>query len=69
MALDASPGHGEDNSTLNMLKTKEIIEEKIITKGDKIKKVKIRRHRIEQVAEYYGKVTPQMLSKSHINIW
>jgi hypothetical protein len=63
MALDASPGHGEDNSTLNMLKTKEIIEEKIITKGDKIKKVKIRRHRIEQVAEYYGKVTPQMLSE------
>jgi hypothetical protein len=63
MTLDASPGHGEDNSTLNMLKTVEIIEEKIITKGDKIKKVKVKRHKVEQVAEYYGKVTPQMLSE------
>jgi len=63
MALDASPGHGEDNSTLNMLKTIEIIEEKIIKKGDKIKKVKTKRHKVEQVAEYYGKVTPQMLSE------
>ena len=63
MALDASPGHGEDNSTLNMLKIKEIIEEKIITKNDKTKKVKIKKHRIEQVAEYYGKLTPQMLAE------
>lgn len=63
MALDASPGHGEDNSTLNMLKTIETIEEKIITKGDKIKKVKFKRHKIEQVAEYYGKITPQMLAE------
>ena len=63
MTLDASPGHGEDNSTLNMLKTVEIIEEKIVTKGDKVKKIKIKRHKVEQVAEYYGKVTPQMLSE------
>lgn len=63
MALDASPGHGEDNSTLNMLKTKEVIEEKIITKNGKTKKYKIKRHRVEQVAEYYGKVTPQMLAE------
>jgi len=63
MALDASPGHGEDNSTMNMLKIKEIIEEKIITKGDKVKKVKIKRHLCEQVAEYYGKITPQMLAE------
>jgi len=63
MALDASPGHGEDNSTLNMLKTTEVIEEKIITKNGKTKKVKIKRHKVEQVAEYYGKVTPQMLAE------
>jgi hypothetical protein len=63
IALDASPGHGDDNSTLNMLKTVEVIEEKVIKKGDKIKKVKIRRHKVEQVAEYYGKVTPQMLAE------
>ena len=63
MTLDASPGHGEDNSTLNMLKVSEIIEEKIITKGEKTKKVKIKRHKVEQIAEYYGKVTPQMLAE------
>ena len=63
MAIDASSGHGEDNSTINMLKTIEIIEERVIKKGDKIKKVKIKRHKVEQVAEYYGKVTPQMLSE------
>lgn len=63
MGVDASPGHGEDNSTINILKTVEIIEEKIITKGDKIKKVKVKRHKLVQVAEYYGKVVPQMLAE------
>ena len=63
MSLDASPGHGEDNSTMNILKTIEIIEEKIITKGDKVKKIKIKRHKVEEVTEYYGKVTPQMLAE------
>lgn len=63
MAIDASAGHGEDHSTINMLKTLEIIEEKIITKGEKTKKVKIKRHKVIQVAEYYGKVTPQMLAE------
>lgn len=63
MALDASPGHGEDNSTLNMLKCMEIIEEKVVTKNGKSKLVKIRRHKVEQVAEYYGKVSPQMLAE------
>jgi len=63
LALDASPGHGEDYSTLNMLKTREIIEEKIVRKNGKEKKVKIKRHKVEQVAEYYGKLTPQMLAE------
>jgi len=63
MALDASPGHGEDNSTLNMLKTVEIIEEKVVTKNGKTKKVKIKRHKVEQVAEYYGKISPQLLAE------
>jgi hypothetical protein len=63
MAIDASSGHGEDNSTINMLKTIEFVEEKVVKKGDKVKKVKIKRHKVEQVAEYYGKVTPQMLSE------
>jgi len=63
MALDASPGHGEDNSSLNMLKIREVIEEKIVKKNGKEKKVKIKRHKVEQVAEYYGKLTPQMLAE------
>ena len=61
--VDASPGHGEDNSTINILKIIEIIEDKIINKNGKLKKVKIRKHKVEQVAEYYGKVTPQMLAE------
>ena len=63
MAIDASPGHGEDSSTINILKSIEVIEEKVITKNGKSKKVKLKRHKVEQVAEYYGKVTPQMLSE------
>jgi len=63
MSLDASPGHGEDNSSVNIVKTIEIIEEKVIIKNEKTKKVKIKRHKVEQVAEYYGKVTPQMLAE------
>jgi hypothetical protein len=63
MAIDASPGHGEDHSTINILKVDEIIEEKIIIKNEKAKKVKIKRHIVEQVAEYYGKIAPQMLAE------
>ena len=63
MALDASPGHGEDHSTINMLKTIETIEEKVVTKNGKTKKVKIKRHKVEQVAEYYGKISPQQLAE------
>lgn len=63
MTIDASPGHGEDNSTINILKTIEIIQEKDITKNGKTKKIKIKRHKVEQVAEYYGKVVPQMLAE------
>jgi hypothetical protein len=63
MSIDASPGHGDDNSTINIVKTVEIIEEKIIVKGEKTKKVKVSRHKVEQVAEYYGKITPQMLAE------
>lgn len=63
MALDASPGHGEDNSTINILKTIEEVSEREIIKNGGTKLVKIKRHRLEQVAEYYGKITPQQLSE------
>jgi len=65
MALDASPGHGEDNSTINILKTIEIIEEKVVKnkRTGLSKKKKFKRHKVEQVAEYYGKITPQLLAE------
>ena len=63
ITVDASPGHGDDNSTINILKKSEIIEEKVITKGDKVKRVKVKRYISEQVAEYYGKLVPQVLAE------
>ena len=63
ITVDASPGHGDDNSTINIIKKKEITEEKVVTKGDKVKKVKIKRYVSEQVAEYYGKLVPQVLAE------
>lgn len=63
MAIDASAGHGEDFSTINILKIEEIVEEKVITKNGNEKKVKIKRHVVEQVAEYYAKLTPQQLAE------
>lgn len=63
MAIDASAGHGEDYSTINILKKSEIIEEKVVTKNGKTKKVKLRRHKMVQVAEYYSKVVPQVLAE------
>ena len=63
MAIDVSPGHGEDSSTVNILKTSEVIEEKVIKEKGKIKKKKIKKHIVEQVAEYYGKITPQQLAE------
>ena len=62
IGVDASPGHGDDNSTVNILKKREIIEEKIILKNGKEKKQKIKRFEVEQVAEYYGKLPPDQLA-------
>jgi hypothetical protein len=63
LAVDASPGHGEDNSTINILKRSEYIEKKMITKNGKTKEVKLKKFKIEQVAEYYGKIVPQGLAE------
>ncbi len=63
MGVDASPGHGDDNSTVNILKKKEIFEEKIVIKRGKEKIQKIRRYEVEQVAEYYGKLPPDQLAE------
>ena len=61
--IDAAPGHGEDFSTINIYKIKEIIEEKIIHKGEKSFKKKIKKTKLEQVAEYYNKLRPNTLGE------
>ena len=63
MAIDASPGHGEDNSTINILKVLNLIEERVVEKNGVPTKIKHKRQKTEQVAEYYGKVTPQLLAE------
>lgn len=63
MGVDVSPGHGEDYSTINILKIIEYIEIKNIIKNNIEKKVKLKKYKTEQVAEYYGKVTPQLLAE------
>jgi len=63
MPIDASPGHGDDFSTINILKIRHIIEEQVIKRGGESKKIKVRKTKVEQVAEYYGKLTPQQLGE------
>lgn len=63
VAIDASSGHGDDFSSINVLKIKEIIEDQIITKNGVSTKIKAKIQKTEQVGEYYGKVTPQMLAE------
>ena len=59
IAVDAASGHGEDHSTINVLKVTEVITNEVV-KG---KKIKLRKNEFIQVAEYYGKLTPQMLAE------
>lgn len=63
MSIDVSSGHGDDYSTINMLKLSEFIENVIVTKNGIKTKQKVKKYKIEQVAEYYGKVSPQTLGE------
>jgi hypothetical protein len=64
MGIDVSSGHGDDFSSINMLKVEKTIVEKIRTKEDgKIKKIRQNKYEITQVAEYYGKITPKNLAE------
>ena len=63
MSIDVSSGHGDDFSTINILKLSEFIENVIVTKNGKKIKQKLKKYKIEQVAEYYGKVSPQTLGE------
>jgi len=61
ISLDASSGHGEDYSTLNVFKIRKVVAEKMIRKNGRNKKKMVNSHKLEQVAEYYGKLNPQQL--------
>lgn len=63
MALDVSSGYGQDYSTLNMLKVSNITEDKKYVENGVVKVKPVKRRISEQVAEYYGKVTPQQLAE------
>ena len=64
ISIDASPGHGEDFSTINIYKINETTEEKVVKqKNGTLKKKKITRQKLEQVAEYYNKLRPQTLGE------
>lgn len=63
IAVDVSTGHGEDFSAVNVLKIKDTQEEINILDNGVLAKKKVKRRKTEQVAQYYGKVTPQYLAQ------
>lgn len=63
MGIDVSSGHGDDYSTINIFEINQITEERIIYKSGKKKKQKVTIHKATQVAEYYGKLSPQELGE------
>jgi len=62
MALDVASGYANDYSTLNMLKVSDIVENKTYVDNGVTKTKPVKRRISEQVAEYYGKLTPQQLA-------
>jgi len=62
MGIDVSTGNGEDYSSISILKLHEVIEfKKITNKQGKLVDAKVKRKIVEQVAEYYGKQTPEVI--------
>ncbi len=63
ITADVASGHGEDFSSVNVLKIFEIKEElTVLENGVNVKK-KVSKRKSEQVAQYYGKTTPQTLAE------
>jgi len=64
ITIDVSAGHGDDSSSISVLKVKQSLEETLQEKPDGTKKkIKTIIHKAEQVAEYHNKVTPQILAE------
>lgn len=64
ITVDVSTGHGDDYSSVNLLKVFEVSDElNIVDANNNVVKKKIKRRKTEQVAQYYGKLTPQQLAQ------
>jgi len=63
LSVDVSSGHGEDFSTINILKIIDYKEKVHIHNNGKLQEKTITRRKTEQVAQYNGKVTPQYLAQ------
>jgi hypothetical protein len=63
LTIDASAGHGDDFSTVNVYKISEFTEEKVVKSHGRTKKKKITRHKLVQVAEYYNKLRPSTVGE------
>lgn len=63
MTIDVSSGHGEDYSTINILKIQSYIDNVIVVKNGEKTSQKVNKQKLIQVAEYYGKLSPQVLGE------
>jgi hypothetical protein len=63
IGVDVSSGHSDDYSSINIMKQEEYIENAIIKKNGVDVKVKVKKNKLIQVAEYYGKISPQGLGE------
>lgn len=63
ISSDVSSGHGDDFSTVNVLKIFETVEDLPVLENGAVVKKKVKRRKQEQVAQYMGKLTPQHLAE------
>jgi hypothetical protein len=63
LTIDVAAGHGDDFSTINIYKIAEFTEERVVNSHGRTKKKKFRRYRLDQVAEYYNKLSPSLIGE------
>jgi hypothetical protein len=63
ISSDVSSGHGDDFSAINIFKVKEVPEKVVIVEQGRTLTRNIKKRKVEQVAEYYSKITPQALAE------
>jgi hypothetical protein len=63
LTIDVAAGHGDDFSCVNIYKIAEYTEERVVRAHGRSKKKKFKRHKLEQVAEYYNKLSPSLIGE------